>query len=63
MSNGRLEGKVVLITGAARGQGEAAARLCAQEGAAVVLADVRTELGEAVAAEHRRPGARSSSST
>jgi NAD(P)-dependent dehydrogenase (short-subunit alcohol dehydrogenase family) len=51
MSNGRLAGKTVLITGAARGQGEAAARLCAQEGASVVLADIRTELGEAVAAE------------
>jgi cyclopentanol dehydrogenase len=51
MSNPRLEGKVVLITGAARGQGEAAARLCAQEGASVVLADIRAELGEAVAAD------------
>jgi NAD(P)-dependent dehydrogenase (short-subunit alcohol dehydrogenase family) len=51
MSKGRLAGKVVLITGAARGQGEAAARLCAREGASVVLADVRTELGEAVAAD------------
>jgi 3alpha(or 20beta)-hydroxysteroid dehydrogenase len=51
MSRARLEGKVVLITGAARGQGEAAARLCAQEGASVVLGDIRTELGEAVAAD------------
>jgi NAD(P)-dependent dehydrogenase (short-subunit alcohol dehydrogenase family) len=48
---GRLAGKVVLITGAARGQGEAAARLCAREGASVVLGDVRTDLGEAVAAD------------
>jgi NAD(P)-dependent dehydrogenase (short-subunit alcohol dehydrogenase family) len=48
---GRLAGKVVLITGAARGQGEAAARLCAREGASVVLGDVLTDLGAAVAAD------------
>ena len=46
---GRLAGKVVLITGAARGQGEAAARLCAREGARVVLGDVLSELGASVA--------------
>ena len=33
----RLEGKVTLISGAARGQGETEARLFAQEGAGVVL--------------------------
>ena len=48
---GRLAGKVILISGAARGQGEAAARLCAQEGAALVLGDILTEAGEAVARE------------
>jgi NAD(P)-dependent dehydrogenase (short-subunit alcohol dehydrogenase family) len=48
---GRLGGKVVLISGAARGQGAAEARLFAREGAAVVLGDVRHELGEAVARE------------
>ena len=46
---GRLTGKVVLISGAARGQGEAAARLCAREGASVVLGDILTDLGKAVA--------------
>src|SRR5262249_10523599 len=46
----RLEGKVALITGAARGQGEAEARLVAAEGARVVLGDGRNELGEKVAA-------------
>ena len=37
---GRLDGKVAIITGAARGQGEAEARLFAAEGARVVLGDV-----------------------
>ena len=48
---GRLDGKVALISGAARGQGEAEARLFAREGASVVLGDVRGELGEQVARE------------
>ena len=48
---GRLAGKVALITGAARGQGAAAARLFAAEGARVVLADVLEEPGRALARE------------
>jgi len=48
---GRLDGKVVLVTGASGGQGEAEARLFAAEGAAVVIADVLIEQGEALAAE------------
>lgn len=48
---GKLDGRVVLITGAARGQGEQEARLFAAEGAGVVLADVLDEQGEAVAEE------------
>ncbi len=47
----RLDGKVVLITGAARGQGAAAVRACAAEGARVYAADVRDDLGEALAGE------------
>jgi NAD(P)-dependent dehydrogenase (short-subunit alcohol dehydrogenase family) len=47
---GRLDGKVALISGAARGQGEAEARMFAAEGACVVLGDVLAELGEQVAA-------------
>lgn len=47
---GRLDGKVALITGAARGQGEAEARLFAAEGAQVVLGDVLDAEGERVAA-------------
>ena len=47
---GRLDGKVALITGAARGMGAAAARLFVAEGAQVVLGDVLPEVKE-VAAE------------
>jgi 3alpha(or 20beta)-hydroxysteroid dehydrogenase len=45
----RLEGKVALITGAARGQGEAEARRFVEEGARVLLTDVRDDEGEALA--------------
>ena len=48
---GRLDDKVAIITGAARGQGEAEARLFAAEGARVVLGDVLDDRGAAVAAE------------
>ena len=47
---GRLEGKVALITGGARGQGAAEAQLFASEGAHVFLADVLDEDGEKTAA-------------
>jgi cyclopentanol dehydrogenase len=46
----RLQGKVALITGAARGQGAAEARLFAAEGAKVVLAEVLDQEGGSVAA-------------
>lgn len=48
---GRVEGKVVLVTGAARGTGEQTARLLVDEGARVVVADILDEPGEAVAAD------------
>ncbi|WP_327368056.1 SDR family NAD(P)-dependent oxidoreductase [Streptomyces sp. NBC_01217] len=48
---GELDGRVVLISGAARGQGEQEARLFAAEGARVVIADVLDEQGEALAKE------------
>jgi 3alpha(or 20beta)-hydroxysteroid dehydrogenase len=48
---GRLDGKVAIVTGAARGQGEAEARLFAEEGASVLLADVLDEPGGKVAAD------------
>lgn len=46
---GRLDGKIAIITGAARGQGEAEARLFAAEGAKVVVADVLADEAAAVA--------------
>ena len=46
----RLEGKVALISGGARGQGETEARLFAQEGASVVLGDILESEGAAAAA-------------
>nr|WTB06106.1 SDR family oxidoreductase [Streptomyces antimycoticus] len=48
---GKLDGRVVVITGAARGQGEHEARLFVAEGARVVLCDVLDEPGEALAKE------------
>ncbi|MET9204490.1 SDR family NAD(P)-dependent oxidoreductase [Streptomyces bacillaris] len=50
---GKLDGRVVLVTGAARGQGEQEARLFAAEGARVVVADVLVEQGEALEKELR----------
>lgn len=47
----RFEGRTVLITGAARGQGAEEARRFAAEGATVVLGDVLDDLGEATAKE------------
>jgi len=46
--NGRLAGKVALITGAAQGLGEAIARNFAHHGATVIVADIQVEKGEAV---------------
>jgi 3alpha(or 20beta)-hydroxysteroid dehydrogenase len=48
---GRVDGKVALISGGARGIGAAAARALAAEGARVVLGDVLDDEGRAVADE------------
>jgi NAD(P)-dependent dehydrogenase (short-subunit alcohol dehydrogenase family) len=53
----KLENRVALITGAGSGQGAAAARLFASEGAAVVVADVNAETGEEVTSELVKSGA------
>ena len=48
---GRLEGKIAIITGAAKGLGEADARMFVREGARVILTDVDRANGEQLAAE------------
>jgi 3alpha(or 20beta)-hydroxysteroid dehydrogenase len=48
---GTLDGLVAIVTGAARGQGEAEARSLAANGARVVLSDVNNDQGRAVAAD------------
>ncbi len=54
----RLNGKVVIITGAAGGQGSAAARLFAREGARLVLTDLPETDGEALVSSLPRRDAR-----
>ena len=53
---GRMDGKVALISGGARGQGAAEARIFAQEGAKVVIGDVLDVDGTRVAAEIAESG-------
>jgi 3alpha(or 20beta)-hydroxysteroid dehydrogenase len=48
---GQLEGKSIIITGAAQGMGAIHARRCVEEGARVVLTDLQAEAGEKQAAE------------
>jgi cyclopentanol dehydrogenase len=52
----RLENKVALISGGARGQGAAEVRLFAREGARVVFGDILDEEGRKVEAEVRELG-------
>ncbi|HEY7524124.1 MAG TPA: glucose 1-dehydrogenase [Candidatus Limnocylindrales bacterium] len=56
----RLDGKVTIITGGASGMGRTAARLFAEQGAKVVLADVTEEAAESAAAEVRATGGEAS---
>jgi 3-oxoacyl-[acyl-carrier protein] reductase len=54
----RFAGKVAIVTGAARGIGEAYARALAAEGAAVVVADLNAEAGAKVVAGIEADGGR-----
>src|SRR5262245_66622189 len=57
-TNGKLAGKVAVVTGGGSGIGRAAALRFAQEGAAVVVADVVGDQAEAVAKEIEANGGR-----
>ena len=53
----RLTDKVAIVTGGAHGMGEAEARLCAAEGARVIVADILENEAEIVAFDIRAGGA------
>jgi 3alpha(or 20beta)-hydroxysteroid dehydrogenase len=48
---GQLDGKVIIITGAAQGMGAMHARRCIEEGARVLFTDLQVEAGQALAKE------------
>ena len=52
----RLQGKVAIISGGARGQGAAEAKMFAREGAKVVFGDILDEDGKKVEAEINETG-------
>jgi NAD(P)-dependent dehydrogenase (short-subunit alcohol dehydrogenase family) len=54
---GRLDGKAAIVTGAGQGIGRGVARAFAREGASVVVAEINTETGAAVARELGELGA------
>src|SRR5689334_4199730 len=53
---GRVQDKVVVVTGAAQGIGRGCAELLAREGARVVVGDIQDGAGEAVASGIRAGG-------
>lgn len=53
---GKLEGKVAIVTGAGQGMGESIAKLFAQEGAKVVVNDINEEKAKKVAEEIKSQG-------
>ena len=58
MTQKRLEAKVAVVTGAARGIGKAIGLRCIREGAAVAFADVNADQAEQAAQEGRKEGGR-----
>jgi len=52
----KLANKIAIVTGAARGQGEAVARRFAHEGACVILADREVDVARGVAADIQQQG-------
>jgi len=58
MAEGRLAGRVAIVTGAASGIGRATSHALAREGASVVVADVNAEGAKRVAAEIEAAGGR-----
>jgi meso-butanediol dehydrogenase/(S,S)-butanediol dehydrogenase/diacetyl reductase len=55
---GRIQGKVAIVTGGASGIGAATVRRLAEEGAALVIADLQDEKGEALAKDLAGEGLR-----
>jgi len=55
-SRSRFEGKVIIVTGAARGMGKATAAAFAREGAQVIVNDLHQAAAEATAAQLRAAG-------
>lgn len=56
MASNRLEGKVVIVTGAGQGLGEGIATLLAKEGARIAVVDMNDEKGKATAAKIEADG-------
>jgi len=52
----RLEGKIIVVTGAAQGIGFECARMAASEGASVVLGDIQKDRGEEAAVKIQKAG-------